>query len=70
MRNELNQVTGKLLAAYDQLAAGNRVRNVDEFHDYGRAYGVDTVALVDQAHVGLNRRSADMAARRAARLRR
>ena len=64
---QIAKVDAKLDAAYGQLAAGNRVSNVAEFHEYGRAYGVNTVALVDKARADMAAVSSAYANRRAER---
>ena len=64
---QVNEATAKLNAAYDQLADGNRVRTVAEFHAYGSRWGVDTHTLVGAANAKLDQVRADAIARRARR---
>ncbi|RWN55863.1 MAG: hypothetical protein EOR99_35010 [Mesorhizobium sp.] len=63
----LDATTAKLIRAYDQLADGNHVANVEEFHAYGKRWNVDTVSLVDKARADLEQRMAEQSARMAER---
>jgi hypothetical protein len=65
----LSTINRQLDRAYEQLAAGNRVKTEAEFHAYGAAYGVDTQALMAEARAKVERLGAERATRKAARIR-
>lgn len=64
---KVNVTTAALFTAYDQLADGNRVETLEQFHAYGRRWNVDTVTMVDDARDAVAKRFAEQSARMAAR---